>query len=322
MKKLMDLFNPESPAETTPKNMEPVNRMKGIIAVLNTPFTSENQIDTTSIRRYVNQALKNGVVGFLVLGKAAEVHKLSRDEQILIARTVVEEVNNSVPVIAGAISDRQAERLRLAGQLLECGCQGIMIHLPFEISSMFEEYVQEFDRLNPPFLMIQDLDFYGYGIPVDLIAKLFHTIKSFKCLKIEVIPAGLKYSQVAAATEGRLHLSGGWAAAQMIEALDRGVHAFMPSVLHNLYGKIFQLHHEGQRDRASFLFHELVPVLAFSHQHLDISIHFNKHLLQRQGIFGQTIVRQPSLPFDNHHKVITEEMISRAMILSQHLESY
>ena len=76
------------------------------------------------------------------------------------------------------------------------------------------------------------------------------------------MPAGVKYSEVLQATGGSLHVSGGWAVMQMIEALDRGVHALMPMGMHELYVHI---------DR----------------QHLDISIRFFKRLLWRQGIYAR-----------------------------------
>jgi 4-hydroxy-tetrahydrodipicolinate synthase len=165
--------------------------------------------------------------------------------------------------------------------------------------------------------MIQDWDFKGYGIPVAVIKKLFDEIESFKCLKIEVVPAGVKYSAIRQVTDNKLHISGGWAGSQMIEALDRGVNAFMPTVLHGTYGKIFNLHHSGKREEACKLFYELVPILAFSHQHLDISIHFNKRLVYEQGIFSTNKVRDPILPFDKYHERIAEELIIKARNLTE-----
>ena len=44
---------------------------------------------------------------------------------------------------------------------------------------------------------------------------------------------------------------------QMIEALDRGVHAIMPTALHSIYVRIYQLHTSGQRQAARDLFDRL-----------------------------------------------------------------
>jgi len=118
------------------------------------------------------------------------------------------------------------------------------------------------------------------------------------------------------ATQGRLHVSGGWAVMQMIEALDRGVHAFMPTGLHeNLHPHFCALPSQAAAMRHRALFNRLLPVLAFSNQHLDISIHFFKRLLHRQGIYSTDRVRPPILPFDAHHARIADELITYALRL-------
>jgi 4-hydroxy-tetrahydrodipicolinate synthase len=123
--------------------------------------------------------------------------------------------------------------------------------------------------------MLQDWDFQGYGLPVPLIVRLFETVEVFRSIKIEVVPAGVKYSEVRAATGGALHIAGGWAVMQLIEALDRGVHTLMPTGMHRLYTRIYQLYASGDRQGAKSLFYQLMPVLTFSNQHLDISILFS-----------------------------------------------
>ena len=139
------------------------------------------------------------------------------------------------------------------------------------------------------------------SLPLNLILKLFHEFDAFRAIKIEVVPAGVKYSEVLEATEGKLHVSGGWAVQTLIEALDRGVHAFMPTAMHEVYTNIYSLYQKGDRDAALRLFEKIQPVLAFSNQHLDISIHFFKRLLWRQGIYPTPNVREPILPFDEIH---------------------
>ncbi len=49
-----------------------VKKLNGVIAVLNTPFTKDNRIDTESIEAYVEYAIQNDVSGFLVTAMAAE----------------------------------------------------------------------------------------------------------------------------------------------------------------------------------------------------------------------------------------------------------
>ena len=56
--------------------MQELYPLKGIVTVLNTPFTKYDSIDFDSLERNVNEALKAGVAGFLVPAMAAEVYNL------------------------------------------------------------------------------------------------------------------------------------------------------------------------------------------------------------------------------------------------------
>lgn len=297
------------------------DRLRGIVTVLNTPFAPDDQLDLDSLKRNVTSALDAGVSGFLVPAMASEVAKLSPDERLLMVRTVVAQAGGRKPVIGGASAATQADRVEQARRLMDAGCDGVLVSIPFEDESSYAANVREI-AAQTPFLMLQDWDFGGYGLPVPLIARLFDEIESFQSLKIEVVPAGVKYSQVLAATSGRLHIAGGWAVMQMIEALDRGVHSIMPTGMHAIYTRIFNLYSAGNRDGARALFYRLLPVLAFSNQHLDISIHFFKRLLFRQGIYATDRTRQPILPFDEFHGRIADELIAYVIALTQDVTQY
>lgn len=295
--------------------------LAGIITVLNTPFTEQDRIDVDSLRRNVRIALETGVVGFLVPAMASEVEKLDDTERICIVETVLEEVQHRVPVIAGTAAATQSARLQHSEYAVKAGCEGLLVNIPYKSKQQYRHQVREIAALNPDFLMIQDWDFQGYGLPVPLIQELFAEIEEFRCLKIEVVPAGRKYTEVLEATQGNLHVSGGWAVMQMIEALDRGVHAFMPTGMHSIYTTIYSLYRAGSRDKARRLFNELLPILAFSNQHLDISIHFFKQLLYKQGVYATPRVREPILPFDHYHQQIADELIDYALHLTERVTS-
>jgi len=289
--------------------------LSGILTVLNTPFTEDDTIDVPGLVANIEDALDAGVAGFLVPAMASEVSKLSEAERELLVETTVATVKGRATVIGGASSPDGTERLRLGERCLALGCDGILASIPYTDAKDYEAQVRELAQIAPPFLMLQDWDAQGAGIPVSLIAQLFEDIPCFRCLKIEVAQAGPKYSTVLEATGGRLHVSGGWAVTQMIEALDRGVHAFMPTGLHGIYTRIFALYQENRRDEARALFDRLLPILSFSNQHLDISIHFFKRLLHAQGIYATARVRAPILPFDAAHERIAGERIKEALAL-------
>ncbi len=283
--------------------------VRGIITVLNTPFDQVLNLDLDSLRKNVDYAIQAGVAGFLVPAMASEVDKLAREERLAMVKTVLDRANTRVPVIGGASAPAQEQRLAMARQFVDLGCDGVLVQVPFESEKQYESAVQEIAKCDPPLLMLQDYAPNAYGLPVPLITKLFEDVPSFRALKIEVVPAGVKYSEVIKATGNKLHVSGGWAVMQLIEALDRGVHAFMPTGMHPLYVRIFNLYAAGQRVEAKALFERILPILTFSNQHIDISIHFFKRMLWKEGMYTTPLVRPPMLPFDEVHTRIADELV-------------
>jgi len=295
--------------------------LRGIVTVLNTPFTRDDRIDVDSLSVNITMALDAGVAGFLVPAMASEVGRLTESERELLVATVLEVVKGQVPVIGGASAATAEVRIRAARSLIAMGCDGVLVSIPYKSDQQYEAAVCAVAELGPGFLMLQDWDFHGYGLPVPLVVRLFEEVDVFRSLKIEVVPGGVKYTEILEATDGRLHVASGWGEMQMIEAFDRGVHALMPTGIHAVYTRIYSLYTEGDRAGARDLFERLLPVLAFSNQHLDISIHFFKRLLHRQGVYATPRVREPILPFDDHHAAIADELIDRVMALTTSLDS-
>ncbi len=298
---------------------EPVKDLRGIISVLNTPFTENNNLDIPSLQKNIRLAIKAGVTGFLIPAMASEVENLSEEEKLILIRSTIEACNEECTVIGGTSASSLDEMLRLGETCIKEGCQGILANIPYQSFKKYQESARAMDALKPDFLMLQDWDESGYGIPVDLIIDLFSELKTFKCLKIEVVPAGIKYSEILKKTDGSLHLSGGWAVSQMIEGLERGIHSFMPTGMHEIYCRIYSLYIEGKIPEARELFEELLPVLAFSNQHLDISIHFFKRLLWKQGIYSSPGVRKPILPFDYIHEKEADRLIGKVINITERI---
>ncbi len=292
----------------------------GIVTVLNTPFTREDRIDFSGLKRNVENAIQAGVGGFLVPAMASEVYKLSRKERRDIVSTVLEQVDNRVPVIGGAGELDVEKRIQIVQDLIQTGCKNILLQIPFQDENQYRSDLYRIAEMDVDMIMLQDWDFGGYGLPVPLICDLFDTVDAFRCLKIEVVPAGVKYSEILAATQDRLNVSGGWAVQQMIEGLDRGVHAFMPTGMHEIYCEIYRLYKENKIEQAKSLFYKLLPVLAFANQHLDISIHFFKRLLYKQGIYTTSNVREPILTFDTIHEKTADLLINRVIDLITSLD--
>ncbi len=270
--------------------------LRGIVPSLNTPLSSDQSIDVASLRRLVDHIIESGCAGMLLLAVAGEGQSLDDREWQLVLETALEHNAGRLPLIVSVTAQDQAVRLARARLSADLGADGVLCQVPAATDTYAA--LSEVAGAGPGLLMIQDLDWQGPGLALDEIVRLFEHIPQFQCLKIETVPAGPKYSAVLQATGGRLHVSGGWAVSQMMDALARGVHAFMPTELERFYVAIHRHYRAGEIAQARSLFEDLLPILAFANQHIDVSIRFFKHLRMRSGLFRTDQCRPPVTPLD------------------------
>lgn len=296
--------------------------LRGIVPSMNTPFLDDGSVDLAGIRRSVDAVVQTGVAGMLILAVAAETASLTLPEKRLVAQTFLAHTAGRVPVIIGCSSAEQADRVALAAMAREFGAQIMLCQAPAGLGGeALVAQMAALTQVGPPVLMVQDLDFAGPGLPLADILLLRKQLPAFQCLKIEVALPGPKYSAVLEATQGALHVSGGWAAAQMLEALHRGVHAFIPTAMDAIYVAIYRHFQAGDVAEARALHEQLAPVLAFSNQHLDTSIRFFKHLRHREGLFATPLCRAGVRSLDEHQMRELELNVERVLAMQGQLRS-
>jgi dihydrodipicolinate synthase/N-acetylneuraminate lyase len=299
--------------------------LDGIVPILQTPFLETGEPDIESLDRLVDHVIKAGAVGVIYPAVASEVGKLTSAERRRVVEVVAARIGNRIPLIVGVSSGSIESSLELARHAAPLGAAGVLAQAPEEIASHPGRTREFFTALANGVrldLMIQDLDWRGTGMELGLIQELFETLPNFRSIKVETVAAGPKYTRILEATQGRLHVAGGWAITQMLDGLERGVHAFMPEgSMVRIYHAIFSRFAAGDRDGARLLFERLLPVLAFSNQHLDVSIHFFKRLLVAKGIFRTATVREPIIPLDAVQERTAATLVSRVIALERELPS-
>jgi len=289
--------------------------MRGIIPSLNTPFDDDDRIDELGVARLTERSIASGAVGLLIVAVAGEQASLSRAEKERVARLVVEVTAGRIPIILSVTAPDVTESEALAALARRLGADGICCQVPAGLQgAALETAMARIAVAGPELLMIQDLDWSGGGLAVPEIVRLFEALPTFRCLKVETLAAGPKYTRVLEATGGRLHVSGGWAAMQMPDALTRGIHAFMPTGLDPVYVAIYEAHRRGDTQASRALFERLLPIVAFSHQHIDVSIRFFKRLRRAEGLFATDRCRLPP-PLDAVQQAEAERMVRRAIDL-------
>jgi len=297
------------------------NLPRGIVSILQTPFTTAGAVDADSLVSLIEAALHGGVSGFLAPAVASEVDFLSRPEREEIIRLVAAAVAGRVPFVVGASSD-DPEVCRHFAQLAEqVRAAAYVVAVPPPLYARLEELPGFFHSIargcDLP-LVIQDLQWNGPGLPVATLVKLKEHLPTLAGVKIETVPAGPKYTAVRRALGKDFFIGAGWAIPQMIEALDRGVDSLMPeSSIVAVYSAIVRAHASGDRLKALRLFRQLIPVPTFTNQEIGVSIAFFKRLLVRKGVFRTAVMRRPWAGWDEFNERIADELIELYLALEK-----
>ncbi|MET0606035.1 MAG: dihydrodipicolinate synthase family protein [Beijerinckiaceae bacterium] len=296
--------------------------MIGVVPSQNTPFDADGAIDLAAVRRVARASIEARVAGMLVLAVASENRSLTIDERRAVGEAFVDETGGRVPIIAAVSAPDIATAVALTKAAVASGVDGVCYQAPNGVSrDTLDEHVARICDLGPKLFMLQDLDWTGPGLSMEDIGWLFERHERFRAIKIEANPAGPKYTLALETFGGRLHVSGGWAAAQMIEALARGVHAFMPTAMDYIYVGIYTRFASGDVDGARALFERMLPFIAFSNQHIDVSIRFYKRVRQLDGIFPTAECRAPTPTLDAFQSAILDQLAARAVELDREIRS-
>lgn len=302
------------------KESEIITSMRGIIPSLHTPFSKDNKIDLQSLKKLIDHTISSGCAGMLVGAVAGENSSLSFNEKKLIIKESIRYNGNRIPTIVSCSAKEQKDRIALSILAKEAGAEWILCQVPDNVyGDELLECFQQIAEVGPKYLMIQDLSWTDNGMRDEDILMLYNKIKKFKGLKIEVLNSGPKYTRVLEATNNEIHLSGGWAIMGMMEALHRGVHAFIPSTMEILYNRIYNLFVANKFEEAKNLFYEMLPTLSFAHQHIDISIKFYKTLRVKEEIFATNFCRSPIKDFDKFQNDEAESHINKIFKLQNNL---
>lgn len=278
-------------------------------------------MDYASLRRLVDHTIATGCGGMLGMAVAGEHTTLSFAEKTQMIRTIAETNAKRIPFIVSVTAPDVSETLALTRVARTAQANGVCVQLPPGLVRREAlAFLTSVAAQGPNLLMVQDLDWTGNGLDVEDIVYLYENVAAFTWLKLETQKAGPKYSSVLEATNHGINVCGGWAVTQLMDAMARGVQAFVPTGLEAVYVSIFNLFASGDEARARKLFERVLPILNFSNQHMDISIRFFKELRHAEGIFQTSTCRTETAVFDPVQQLEAKIAVASAMRLMREFQ--
>lgn len=117
------------------------SELRGVLTALSTPFNHDETIDVDTLRKIVDRSIDAGVNGVVAAGSTGEVGALSSEERLLLIKTVIEQANGRVPVIANTGATSTAEAIRLSKAAEQLGADVLMLITPYYEPLTLEETV-------------------------------------------------------------------------------------------------------------------------------------------------------------------------------------
>jgi len=109
-------------------------KLNSVLIVTVTPFTKSDEIDVEGLRENIRFLVEKGAGKPVVLvptGTTGEFFSLSEEELKLVIRTVVDEANGKLPVVAGTGSESTRKTLAMCKYAEDVGADGVMVILPY-----------------------------------------------------------------------------------------------------------------------------------------------------------------------------------------------
>jgi 2-keto-3-deoxy-L-arabinonate dehydratase len=89
----------------------------------------------------------------------------------------------------------------------------------------------------------------------------------------------------------------------MLELIPAGICGVMPSLgAADILARVFRLGQQGRMDEAYETFRDVLPLIVFSLQNLELLHHVEKSLLAARGIIKEAFVRDASLEPNSHDR--------------------
>ncbi len=269
----------------------------GVLPVLQTPFNADGSIDHPTLRKEIDWVIQKGADG-VVIAMVSEVMRLTESERRELLETTVDACRGRASVTTSVGAESIPAMLNLCRQAEATGADAVMAIPPSLTSQSTAGIVGYYrallDATQLP-VIVQDASSYlGNAIPVPVLAQLFHEGKGRIGFKPEAQPLAANHAELMRLTNNEAPVYEGTAGIGLWGGFRRGLVGTMPgSEAVWAIRKIWDLLGAGKTGEALRLHGILCALVSLMHS-LDSYLAIEKRLLAEQGVFTNTLVRQPS----------------------------
>jgi 4-hydroxy-tetrahydrodipicolinate synthase len=138
-----------------------MERLEGCYVAMITPFNKDASVNVEGVKTLVNYFVEQGVTGILASGTTGESATMSHKEDLLVIKTVLDEVNGRVKVIAGTGSNSTASALEYTKDAVDMGVDYALVVCPYYNKPPQEGLIKHFSLIAEK----NDMPIIMYNVP-------------------------------------------------------------------------------------------------------------------------------------------------------------
>jgi len=286
--------------------------LDGIFVPHVTPFTRGGQLDVEALKTCVSFWLQGGVSGLVPCGSNGEAPYLSRQERKKVIKTVVDEANGKVPVVAGTGSMSTRETVEFTKDAADLGVDAALVVTPFYFRltnrEIHEHYRTVSEAVDLPIVVYNVPKFTGFSLEPASIQKLASENQSIIGVKDSSGSIGT-IAEIARLVGDRLSVLAGTADIALPALLAGGTGAVIAvaNVFPALCSRLYKAFKNGRYEEASRLQNRITfanEVLVRRFNQLSAI----KEAMRLKGMPGG-YPRRPALPLTAEEKSSVEALL-------------
>jgi 2-keto-3-deoxy-L-arabinonate dehydratase len=262
--------------------------LHGVVPIIPTPFTADEEIDLQALGRCVEFAADAGLPAVCLPAYASEFYKLSEAERARIVETAIAAARGRVGIVAQAnhpaarIAAEFARRYEALGA--DCISFAMPRIFPLKESDLLDYCRVICDAVKLP-VLIQDFNPGGPTVGADFSRRLADICPNFKYLKLEEPLMGPKIRAIIEAATGRVGVLEGWGGMYLLDLVPAGICGLMPALgVADVLQKVWESAKAGRQDEAMAAFQVVLPQVNFGLQNSELYLWIDKRLLAARGV--------------------------------------
>jgi dihydrodipicolinate synthase/N-acetylneuraminate lyase len=293
--------------------------LTGVLPVVPTPFTPEDEVDYPSIPRLVDFAKRCGVRTVVTPAFGSEFYKLDAGErQRVIEAAVARAQPNGLRVVVQCNHTTPRLAARLAGEAKSLGASAVSTALPRAFAAsenQLLDYARRVcDATDLP-VIVQDWNPGGRTADAEFFIALHQHCANFRLAKLEEPGIGGTVGRIIEETSGAVGVLSGWGGSYAVQLHGAGICGLMPGLaLADVFVRLWSQLNAGNIKAALDDFSWIAPYLQFSLQTFEQFHHAEKHVLWRRGALANPFVRPVTVELEansrNYLELLTKKLLA------------